>query len=47
MDIANAALFLASNESDFIAAADILVDGGSLAGALQTPFSPKQKGLCC
>ena len=42
MDIANAALFLASNESDFIAAADILVDGGSLAGALQTPFSPKQ-----
>ncbi len=42
MDIANAALFLASNESHFIAAADILVDGGSLAGALQTPFSPKQ-----
>ena len=41
LDIANAAIFLASDEADFIAAADILVDGGSLAGALQTPFSPK------
>lgn len=41
LDIANAALFLASDEANFIAAADILVDGGSLAGALQTPFSPK------
>ena len=35
-DIAAAAVFLASKESDFIAAADILVDGGSLAGGM--PF---------
>ncbi len=35
-DIANAALFLASADSDFIAAADLLVDGGSLAGGMPT-----------
>ena len=37
-DIAAAAVFLASDEADFIAAADLLVDGGSLAGGM--PFSP-------
>lgn len=31
-DIASVCVFMASAESDFIAAADILVDGGSLAG---------------
>ena len=36
-DIAAAAVFLASDEADFIAAADILVDGGSLAGAVPAP----------
>ncbi len=36
-DIAQAAVFLASDEADFITAADILVDGGSLAGGM--PFS--------
>ena len=35
-DIAAAAVFLASDDADFIAAADILVDGGSLAGGI--PF---------
>lgn len=38
-DIAAAAVFLASDESDFIAAADLLVDGGSLAGGL--PMAPQ------
>ena len=36
-DIAAAAVFLASAEADFVAAADILVDGGSLAGGLPAP----------
>ena len=36
-DIASVAVFLASDDADFIAAADILVDGGSLAGALPAP----------
>jgi NAD(P)-dependent dehydrogenase (short-subunit alcohol dehydrogenase family) len=36
-DIAAAAVFLASDEADFITAADLLVDGGSLAGGM--PFS--------
>ncbi len=31
MDIANAALFLASDDAEFITAADLLVDGGALA----------------
>ena len=31
-DIAKAVVFLASDDADFIAAADLLVDGGSLAG---------------
>ena len=35
-DIAKVAVFLASDDADFIAAADILVDGGSLAGGLPT-----------
>jgi len=30
-DIANAAVFMASDDADFIAGADILVDGGALA----------------
>lgn len=37
-DIASVAVFLASSDADFIAAADILVDGGSLAGAM--PSAP-------
>ncbi|MDE2836662.1 MAG: 3-alpha-hydroxysteroid dehydrogenase, partial [Chloroflexota bacterium] len=32
-DIAKAVVFLASDDADFIAAADLLVDGGSLAGS--------------
>ncbi|MDE2822030.1 MAG: 3-alpha-hydroxysteroid dehydrogenase, partial [Chloroflexota bacterium] len=36
-DIAKAVVFLASDDADFIAAADLLVDGGSLAGSV--PFS--------
>jgi NAD(P)-dependent dehydrogenase (short-subunit alcohol dehydrogenase family) len=39
-DIAAAAVFLASKESDFIAAADILVDGGSLAGGMPLVTQP-------
>lgn len=33
-DIANAVLFLASDESDFITAADLLVDGGAMASRI-------------
>ena len=36
-DIAAGVVFLASAEADFIAAADLLVDGGSLAGGLAAP----------
>ena len=36
-DIAVGVVFLASAEADFIAAADLLVDGGSLAGGLAAP----------
>ena len=39
-DIAAAAVFLASKESDFIAGADILVDGGSLAGGIPLVTQP-------
>ncbi len=39
-DIAQAAVFLASDEADFITGADILVDGGSLAGGM--PFSTQR-----
>jgi 3-oxoacyl-[acyl-carrier protein] reductase len=34
MDIANAVLFLCSEESDFITAADLLVDGGAMAARI-------------
>ncbi len=40
-DIASAALFLASDDADFIAAADILVDGGSLAGGMPSAPPPQ------
>ncbi len=33
LDVAKAALFLASDDADFITAADLLVDGGALAAA--------------
>ena len=33
-DIANAVLFLASDEADFITAADLLVDGGAMASRI-------------
>ncbi len=33
LDVAKAALFLASDDAEFITAADLLVDGGALAGA--------------
>ena len=33
-DIANAVLFLASDEADFITAADLLVDGGAMASGI-------------
>ena len=33
LDVARAALFLASDDAAFITAADLLVDGGALAAA--------------
>ena len=39
-DIAAAAVFLASDEADFMAAADMLLDGGSMAGGMPFQVSP-------
>jgi NAD(P)-dependent dehydrogenase (short-subunit alcohol dehydrogenase family) len=41
-DIAHMAVFLASDESSFVTAQDIIVDGGQLGGR---PWSPQQEGL--
>jgi len=41
-DIAHIAVFLASDESTFVTAQDIVVDGGLLGGR---PWSPHQEGL--
>ena len=42
-DIAKATVFLASDDADFIAAADLLVDGGSLAGGLPFTTQPPSR----
>jgi NAD(P)-dependent dehydrogenase (short-subunit alcohol dehydrogenase family) len=44
-DIANAAVFLASDESSFINATDILVDGGILGGRQWTPAQEGYKAM--
>tara|TARA_R110002094_G_scaffold96075_2_gene96786 strand:+ start:240 stop:1073 length:834 start_codon:yes stop_codon:yes gene_type:complete len=44
-DIAKAALFLASDDSTFINAADILVDGGMIGGRHWTAHQESVKGL--